>query len=95
MRLVVTRLAQRDLDRIHDQISADKPAAALRWVERTRKLFKFLAKNTGVGETRDEIGPGIRSFSHGSYVILFRATTDALEIVRVVHGRRDIEALFH
>jgi toxin ParE1/3/4 len=93
MRLRVTRLAQWDVDQIHDQIAADKPTAALRWVERTRKQFKFLAKNPEVGEARDEIRPSIRSFSHGNYVIFFRVTADALEIVRVVHGRRDVDSL--
>lgn len=94
MRLRVTRLAQWDVDQIYDQIAADKPSAALRWVERTRKQFKFLAKNPDVGEARDDVHPAIRSFSHGSYVIFFRVATDALEIIRVVHGRRDVDSLF-
>jgi toxin ParE1/3/4 len=94
MRLRVTRLAQLDVDQIHDQIAADKPSAALRWVQRTRQQFKFLARNPGVGEARDDVRPAIRSISHGNYVILFRVKSDALEIVRVVHGRRDINALF-
>jgi len=94
MRLRVTRLAQWDVDQIHDQIAVDKTSAAHRWVERTQKQFKFLAKNPGVGEARDEIRPAIRSFSHGNYVIYFRVTADALEIIRVVHGRRDVDSLF-
>lgn len=94
MRLRVTRLAQSDIDQIHDQIAADKPSAAFRWIQSMQKQFKFLAKNPGVGEARDDLRAAMRSFSHGSYVILFRVETDALEIVRVVHGRRDINALF-
>lgn len=66
MRLRVSRLAQWDIDQIYDHIAADKPAAARRWVERTRKQFKFLAKNPHVGEARDEIEPTLRSFSHRS-----------------------------
>lgn len=94
MRLRVSRLAQWDIDQIYDHIAADKPAAARRWVERTRKQFKFLAKNPYVGEARDEIEPTLRSFSHGTYVIFFRATQVDLEIIRVVHGRRDLDLLF-
>jgi toxin ParE1/3/4 len=93
MRLRVTRLAQLDVDQIHDQIAVDKPSAALRWVQRTRKLFTFLAKNPGVGEARDEIRSTVRSFTHGNYVIFFRVESDALEIIRVVHGRRDVNSL--
>jgi toxin ParE1/3/4 len=94
MRLRVSRLAQWDIDQIHDHIAADKPAAARRWVERTRKQFKFLSKNPHVGEAREEILPALRSFSHGAYVIFYRTIQGDLEIVRVVHGRRDLDLVF-
>jgi toxin ParE1/3/4 len=94
MRLRVARLAQWDVDQIHDYIAADRPAAARRWVEKTRKQFCFLAQHPYVGESRDDIRSSIRTFSHGNYVILFRVADDALEIVRVIHGRRDVNSLF-
>jgi toxin ParE1/3/4 len=94
MRLRVTRLAQTDVDEIHDYIARDKPAAAIRWVEQTREQFKFLARSPAAGQARDDVQPGLRSFSHGNYVIFCRPQSDALEIVRVLHGRRDIRALF-
>jgi toxin ParE1/3/4 len=53
-----------------------------------------LAKNPGVGEARDDLRPAMRSFSHGNHVILFRVDATTLEIVRVVHGRRDVDLLF-
>ena len=94
MRLRVTRLAQSDVDQIHDQIAIDKPLAARRWVQNTRAQFKFLARNPGMGQVRDELRPALRSFSHGNYVVFFRVQAEALEIVRVVHGRRDVNLLF-
>jgi len=94
MKLRVSRLAQSDVDQIHDSIARDKPGAAIRWVQRTRQQFKFLARHPGVGEVRDELRPGIRSYSLGNYVILFRVVADSVEIVRVVHGQRDVNALF-
>jgi toxin ParE1/3/4 len=94
MQLRVTRLAQSDIDQIHDHIAIDNPTAALRWVQRTRRQFKFLAANPGVGELRHEVRPAMRCFSHGNYAIFFRIVEDAIEIVRVVHGRRDVDTLF-
>jgi toxin ParE1/3/4 len=94
MRLTITRLAQSDIDTVHDFIASDKPAAAIRWVQRMRDEFKYLAKNPGVGESREDVRPGLRSYSVGSYVVYFRNGTDALEVVRVLHGRRDVGMQF-
>lgn len=37
---------------------------------------------------------GFGVFAVGNYVIYYRPTQDALEIVRVLHGARDVEAIF-
>jgi toxin ParE1/3/4 len=47
-----------------------------------------------MGQQRDELLPGMRCFSLSNYVIFFRATASGVEIVRVVHGARNIEELF-
>ena len=39
--------------------------------------------------------PGLRSWSVGNYVIFYRQVSTGIDIVRVLHGARDIEALFH
>jgi plasmid stabilization system protein ParE len=36
----------------------------------------------------------MRSITSGSYVIFHRVEADRVEIVRVMHGRRDVEAIF-
>jgi toxin ParE1/3/4 len=62
----------------------------LRFYER----FQFLAENPLIGRVRPELAPDIRSFADGTYVILYKPADYGVEIVRVVHGSRDIEALF-
>ena len=37
---------------------------------------------------------GLRRAVHGHYLILYRVTTDAVEIVRVLHGSQNIQAIF-
>lgn len=39
------------------------------------------------------IAPGLRSFPVGKYLIFYRLIDGGLEIVRVLHGARDIENL--
>jgi len=43
-----------------------------------------------MGRTRDELVPGLRSLPFGRYVIFYRALDDGSEIVRVLHGARDL-----
>jgi len=40
------------------------------------------------------VSSGVQSFPFGRYVIFYHALGDAIEIVRVLHGARDIESIF-
>lgn len=91
-RLRIARAAQCDLDEIRDFIARDRPIAADQWLDRTCEKFVFLAANPLAGQARDELRRGLRSVSHKNYVIYFRylVEQDAVEVVRVLHGARDI-----
>jgi toxin ParE1/3/4 len=57
--------------------------------------FLLLARHPYLGRSRDDdFGIGSRSFSVGEYVIIYCVENDDVLVLRVVHGRRDIEALF-
>jgi toxin ParE1/3/4 len=45
------------------------------------------------GRARDHIRPGLRSVVASSYVVFYRVV-QVVEIVRVLHQRRDIDAMF-
>jgi toxin ParE1/3/4 len=53
-----------------------------------------LADMPGTCRLRGDLGPGLRSVAVGSYLIIYRPIEGGIEIVRVLHGRRDIGALF-
>jgi toxin ParE1/3/4 len=53
-----------------------------------------LANQSGSGRHREELAPGILSFPFGRYMIFYRASQDAIEIVRVLHVARDIQSIF-
>jgi toxin ParE1/3/4 len=46
------------------------------------------------GRTRDKVRPGLRSLVSHRNVIFYRVRDDGPEIVRVLDGRRDIDAIF-
>jgi toxin ParE1/3/4 len=46
------------------------------------------------GRARDELKVGLRSFVIRKYVVFYRIWQGTPVVVRVVHGSRDLEALF-
>ena len=46
------------------------------------------------GRTRDELRLGIRSLAVRPHVVFYRVVADVPEIVRVLDGRRDVDAIF-
>ncbi|KWV58167.1 plasmid stabilization protein [Bradyrhizobium macuxiense] len=82
--------AETDLDEIWLFIASDNIAAADRVVDRIGNIFQMLAENPLAGRQRPELGMSIRSFPAGNYVLFYEAFPNGVEIVRVLHGARDI-----
>ena len=93
----VTRrpLAEADIFEIWDYIADDSLAAADRWVDRLDVQFRLLAAQPMMGRARDELAPGVRSFPFGRYVVFYLPLDDGIDVVRVLHGARDIDAVFN
>jgi len=47
-----------------------------------------------MGRARVELAPGVRSLPFGRYVIFYLPLHDGIDVVRVLHSARDIEAIF-
>jgi toxin ParE1/3/4 len=45
------------------------------------------------GPARDQLAPGLRVTFHSPYTIYYTPVPDAVVIVRVLHGARDVSAL--
>jgi len=86
--------ARADLEEIWLYIAADSPGAADRFVDRILAACRKLARSPGIGRTREELAPGVRSLPLGNYVIFYRAAKPGIEVIRVLSGYRDIDALF-
>ncbi len=87
-------LAETDILEIWDYIADDSLAAADRWVDRIDEQFSLLAAQPMIGRSRDDLAPGMRSFPIGRYVVFCVPLGDGIDVVRVLHGARDIDAMF-
>jgi toxin ParE1/3/4 len=84
-----------DLDEIWLHIAADNPDAADRVIDALYKTIRdTLAMFPDAGRTRDELAPGLRSFPVGGHVIFYMPGAEAISIVRILHGARDLDDVF-
>ena len=83
-----------DLLEIWSYISQDSFDAADQFLEQLEQQFDLLASSPLIGKKRDELIPGLRSLTYKNYLIFYRTRNNDVEIIRVLHGARDIEKLF-
>jgi toxin ParE1/3/4 len=96
-RLKMLPSAQADLVNILEHITRESGHLAIgRWfVASLRQQCRELAALPAtLGRARPELRPDIRSFAFKGYVILFRYVDDVFEVVNIIEGHRDIEALY-
>ena len=86
-------LARADLLDIWNYVADDSPAKADRLLDSIDKRCQTLSRFPKMGRVRNELGPSLRSFPVGNYVIFYREVSKGIEIIRVLHGARDIEAI--
>jgi toxin ParE1/3/4 len=93
-RVTLTKQASADLDEIWLQIALDNMPAADRLIDRIVARCQTLSDHPYLGPARPEIAPDARMLVVGDYVALYRVTGPNVQIVRVVHGARQLEGLF-
>jgi len=86
--------AQTDLDDCWLYIARDNPQAADRFLDTLEEKLSMLATHPRLGRKCDELGPGLQRFPVAGHVVFYRVRAKRIEIVRVLHGARDIEAVF-
>lgn len=92
--LRISPRASEDLLEIWSYIADDSEANADGFIDKIYETMELLARQRGLGRHRDELAPGIQSFAVSRYIVFYRVVTGAIEIVRVLHGARDIENIF-
>lgn len=95
-RIERTRVSREDLLAILAYHRAASPQAARRVHRAIDETLHFLAQNPGAGPKREELAPGLRSFPvsrYHHYLILYRPLDAGIQVIRVLHGARDLPPL--
>jgi toxin ParE1/3/4 len=86
--------AENDLEEIWWYIAQDSLHNADRFLDRIQETSVALAEFPQIGMKRDELKVDLRSHPIGHYLIFYFPLEDGVDIIRVLHGSRDIESLF-
>jgi toxin ParE1/3/4 len=86
--------ASADLSEIWEFIATDNLERADEFIDRIDEKFRSLATQPLMGRDRSDLMPGLRSLAMPPYVIFYEPTQHGIEVVRVLHGARDVKTLF-
>lgn len=93
-RFLLTALAREDLSEIVEFIRADSPAAARRVLAELRDAIERLGRFPEIGHLRRDLASEpLRFWPVYSYLIVYRPDARPIEVVRVIHGARDVARL--
>ena len=87
-------LAQSDLFEIWSYLSQYSEEKANSLIAKFDLKFQLLAQSPQMGRSRPELLiEGLRSFPCDSYIIFYAPISEGIDVIRILHQRRDIEPL--
>lgn len=93
-RLLKRPEAKNDLEEIWWFIAQDSPDNADKFLDRIQDSCLALADFPNMGVSREELKTALRSQPVGNYLIFYFPLEDGVDIIRVLHGSRDMARLF-
>jgi plasmid stabilization system protein ParE len=94
MKLVITDEATADLREIGEWIAANNPRRALSFVDELKaRCTRLIDAPLAYSLVPRHEASGVRRLSHGAYLIFYRVRDDAVEVIHVLHGARNYEAI--
>lgn len=92
---LLTPDAASDLTEIYLFIHAESPQNASRLLDEFEDAFHLISRRRRIGHKRDDLADeALRLFPVHSFVLIYRPETSLVQIIRVLHGARDLRALF-
>ena len=79
---------------IGDYIAQDSLVNARRFVAKLRDLCRRIGHAPLGYVSREDLAPALRMATLGNYIVFFRVLEDTVRIERVLHGARNLPALF-
>lgn len=93
-RIIRSPEAKADALEIWSYIAEDNPTAADRLLDRFDNLFRQLLAQPQLGKAVPELAVNLRFIPVGAYLIFYRLVENDIQVVRILHGARDITAEF-
>ena len=93
-RYVINVLASKDLNDIADYFTENNIEAGERFFVAFNRKCKQLVAFPNSGKSYDSINAELRGISIENYVVFYRLLEDGIEILRVIHGRRNFPTAF-
>ncbi len=94
MRCRLTLAAEQDLADLSQHVALDDPQAAVAILDVIEAKCSLLAQYPELDRPREELLPKLRSFPASNYVIFYRIALDEIQVIRILHGSRDVQAEF-
>jgi toxin ParE1/3/4 len=98
--LVERPLARSDVVQQYAYIAVENEAAAERFLDAVESTYRQLVRSPEIGHEYTTMNPrlgGIRVWPVRSFrkmLVFYRVSPRAVEVIRVLHGARDIDAIF-
>jgi toxin ParE1/3/4 len=89
-RIEPSRAALADFDAIYDYIGRDNPRAAAEVLRALDRSIQLLASQPRLGRVFRHRRLHLRLLTHGDYLVFYRERPGVIQIIRVIHGRRNI-----
>ena len=100
VRVFISKTAERDTEEIALHLSLDNAQAEAMFREALESMYARIGSAPDIGSTREYKNSklvGLRMFpikGFENHLIFYQPTADSILVVRVLHGARDIVALF-
>ena len=89
-----TPTSRKDYRAIWGYIAKDNPGAADALLRQLDSTLQMLSDHPHAGQRRPELRPRLRSLPVGNYLIFYRPMRNGIELVRVLHGARNLRKEF-
>jgi toxin ParE1/3/4 len=89
----LTEQAEADLDEAWAYLATKNRRAADRLIDAIWDAARRHARFPESGRSREEYAANLRSFVVSPFVVFYRPVEDTIEVIRVLHGRRDIRRI--
>jgi toxin ParE1/3/4 len=100
MNLTKRPQSERDIEEGFVYIGEENLDAGVRFLVAVEESLEFVAKMPLIGSPREFRSTRLRNMrvwpvkEFEDYLIFYRPTDDGIEVLRVLHGKRDIEDIF-